>query len=230
MPKQPIVAISSCGIWLTDFLPPPTTHAFPLLFPTSPPSASPTMASAAGRKKSVVSSAGLQIDTPVANNGLLNQAAITSLYQECSRLRQRLLLLRGFGWYFELLTDHYKFRSLEPAADVVNQLWDLFCLGIPLCYIWDLLPEEDGFEKINYSEWDMAKFGDNRDRASKHAIAKFAMQIRSDKVAELIPKRELFTITDLWSREDETSDGFVRVRGYGCLPYAQREAHRFHVA
>lgn len=169
------------------------------------------MASAAGRKKSVISTTGLQIETPVANNGLLNQAAITSLYLECSRLRQKLLLLRGFNFYFDFLLENYKTKKLAPAADVVNQLWDLFCLGIPLCFIWDLLPEEDGFEKINYSEWDLEKFGENRDRAAKHAIAKFAMQIRSDKVAELIPKRELFTITDLWSREDETSDGFVRV-------------------
>lgn len=48
------------------------------------------MASVAGRKKSIVSTAGLNIEP---GNTLLNKAASqsTSLYQQCSSLRARLL-------------------------------------------------------------------------------------------------------------------------------------------
>lgn len=163
------------------------------------------MASVAGRKKSIVSSAGLQIDTPVANNTLLNQAAITSLYQECSRLRARLMCIRGFQYYFNLIASDDSRRSTDP----VTQLWDLFSYGIPLCFIFDQLPEGQGFNKINNSDFDPEKYDANPDREKKHAIALFAMQIRSDKVAQNIPNCELFTVTDLWDRR--SNDGLVKV-------------------
>ena len=62
------------------------------------------MASTAGRKKSIVSSTGLHIDTPVANNTLLNKSASqsVSLYQKCSALRANLMRLQGFGQFFEM--------------------------------------------------------------------------------------------------------------------------------
>lgn len=173
-------------------------------FFTYPPSLD-SMASVAGRKKSIVSGAGLQIDTPVANNTLLNQAAITSLYQECSRLRARLMSIRGFQYYFDLIASDDSRQSTDP----VTHLWDLFAYGIPLCYIFDQLPEHQGFNKINNSEFDPEKYDANPDRAKKHAIALFAMQIRSDKVAQNIPDCELFTVTDLWDRR--SNDGLVKV-------------------
>ena len=161
------------------------------------------MASAAGRKKSIVSSTGLQIDTPVANNTLLNQAATTSLYQECSRLRARLLTIRGFQYYFDLIAADDARQSTDP----VSQLWDLFTYGIPLCYIFDQLP--DDFNKINSSEFDPQKYESHPEREKKRAIALFAMQIRSDKVAQNIPDCELFTVTDLYDRR--SNDGLVKV-------------------
>ncbi|KAJ7594577.1 hypothetical protein C8J56DRAFT_927086 [Mycena floridula] len=156
------------------------------------------------RKKSIVSSTGLQIDTPVANNTLLNQAAISSLYQECSRLRARLVCIRGFQQYFDLVSANDSRQSTDP----VTQLWDLFSYGIPLCYIFDKLPENQGFNKINHSNFDQS-YDVNPERAKKHAIALFAMQIRSDKVAQNIPNCELFTVTDLWDRR--SNDGLVKV-------------------
>lgn len=160
------------------------------------------MASVAGRKKSIVSTTGLQIDTPVANNTLLNQAAITSLYQECVRLRSRLLQIRGFSRYFNLVVSHDSRHSTDP----VTQLWDLFSLGIPLCYIFDQLPS--GFEKINNSEFDEAQYEANPDRAKKRAIALFIM--RAGDAQKKLPGCELFTVTDLWNRE--STDGLVKVR------------------
>ncbi|KAK7472499.1 Guanine nucleotide exchange factor for Cdc42p [Stygiomarasmius scandens] len=151
------------------------------------------------RKKSIVSSA---IETPIANNTLLNQAAITSLYQECSRLRSRLIHIRGFSKYFQLVNN-----DARQSTDPVTQLWDLFSYGIPLCYIFDQLP--DDFNKINNSEFNKDQYEANPDRAKKHGIAVFAMQVRNDKVAQNIPECEPFTVTDLWDRG--STDGLVKV-------------------
>lgn len=165
------------------------------------------MASVAGRKKSIVSSSGIQIDTPVANNTLLNKAASqsTSLYQQCSQLRTRLLRIRGFDYYFSLASSSTDSRQ---STDPVSHIWDLFSLGISLCYLFDLLSEEQGFSKINYSTFD-EKYNANPDRAKKHAIVLFAMQI-TDKMSAAIPGCELFTVTDLWDRN--STDGLVKVR------------------
>ncbi|TFK44203.1 hypothetical protein BDQ12DRAFT_660997 [Crucibulum laeve] len=165
------------------------------------------MNSVPARKKSIISTSSLHIDTPVANNTLLNKAASqsTSLYQQCSSLRTRLMRIRGFPYYFTLASSSDSRQSTDP----VTQLWDLFSLGIPLCYIFDQLPAEAGFSKINNSEFNQEKYEANPDRAKKHAIALFAMQIRTDKVVQNIPGCELFTVTDLWDRN--STDGLVKV-------------------
>ncbi|KAJ7462255.1 hypothetical protein B0H11DRAFT_2054796 [Mycena galericulata] len=160
----------------------------------------------AGRKKSIISTAGLPVDAPIQNNTLLNKAASqsVSLYQRCSALRARLMQIRGFPFYFSLASP-----DSRQSTDPVTQLWDLFSLGIPLCYIFDQLPQEQGFNKINHSEFDQKQYDANPDRAKKHAIALFAMQIRTDKVKNSIPNCELFTVTDLWDRN--STDGLVKV-------------------
>jgi len=165
------------------------------------------MASVAGRKKSIVSSTGLHIDTPVANNTLLNKAAnqSTSLYQQCSALRARLLRIRNFSRYFQLAANPDARHSTDP----VTQLWDVFSLGISLCYVFDLLPADAGFSKIDHSEFRSANFEANPDREKKHAIVAFAIQIRSDQVLDAIPECEPFTVRDIWDRE--STDGLVRV-------------------
>ncbi|KAJ7132781.1 hypothetical protein C8R43DRAFT_1239544 [Mycena crocata] len=160
----------------------------------------------AGRKKSIISTAGLPVDSPIQNNTLLNKAASqsVSLYQRCSALRARLMQIRGFLFYFSIASPDNR-----QSTDPVTQLWDLFSLGIPLCYIFDQLPEEGGFNKINHSEFKEDQYDANPDRAKKHAIALFAMQIRTDKVTQNIPGCELFTVTDLWDRN--STDGLVKV-------------------
>src|ERR1700720_3212295 len=75
-------------------IPRPLTATFPSLsHPTPFPSlfVLAIMASVAGRKKSIIATTQLQIDTPVTNT-LLNKSASqsTSLYQQCSLLRARL--------------------------------------------------------------------------------------------------------------------------------------------
>ncbi|KAJ6593870.1 hypothetical protein B0H19DRAFT_1205280 [Mycena capillaripes] len=160
----------------------------------------------AARKRSIISPAGLSSDSPIQNNTLLNKAASqsVSLYQRCSALRARLMQIRGFSPYFSLASPDNR-----QSTDPVTQLWDLFSLGIPLCYIFDQLPEEGAFNKINHSEFNQEQHNANPDRAQKHAIALFAMQIRTDKVTQNIPGCELFTVTDLWDRN--STDGLVKV-------------------
>ncbi|KAG5735481.1 Rho guanine nucleotide exchange factor scd1 [Termitomyces sp. T112] len=157
------------------------------------------MASVAGRKKSIVASA-VQIDSPVANNTLLNKAAASSLYQQCSALRARLLRIRGFSSYFSLPNANHARQSTDP----VSHLWDLFSFGIPLCYIFDCL---DGFPKINNSTFNPDEYDANPDKPKKRAIALFAMQTK--KVLHAIPGCEEFTVTDLWDRN--STDGLVKV-------------------
>ncbi|KAF8149558.1 rho guanine nucleotide exchange factor scd1 [Crassisporium funariophilum] len=165
------------------------------------------MASVAGRKKSIVSTTGLHIDTNANANTLLNKAASqsTSLYQQCSSLKARLMRIRGFPPYFSIASTQDSRQSTDP----VTQLWDLFSLGTPLCYIFDQLPAEVGFDKINNSTFNQGQYEATPDRAKKHAIALFAMKIRKDEVMQNIPGCEPFTVTDLWDRN--STDGFVKV-------------------
>ena len=179
------------------------------------------MTSVASRKKSIISSVGLQIDTNASSNALLNKAASqsTSLYQQCSSLKSRLMRIRGFPPYFSLASPEDSRQSTDP----VTQLWDLFSLGTPLCYIFDQLPEDPGFDKIDNSEFNQSKYAANPDRAKKHAIALFAMKIRKEEVMQAIPGCEPFTVTDLWDRN--STDGFVKV---SSLDLCLKLAHAFN--
>ncbi|KAF7983773.1 hypothetical protein HWV62_18978 [Athelia sp. TMB] len=157
------------------------------------------MANVAGRKKSIIATPGLQIDTPVPNNTLLNKSASqsTSLYQQCSSLRSRLMRIHDFPQFFTLASPP---DSSRQSTDPVTQLWDCFALGIPLCYIFNLLPPP--IVPINI-ETDPQSFDVSDLRAKKRAIALFAMQIR--QVASCEP----FTVTDLLDRN--STDGLVKV-------------------
>jgi cell division control protein 24 len=152
------------------------------------------MATVASRKKSI--STTLQIDTPVAHNTLLNKAASqsTSLYQQCSSLRNQLMRIRDFAPYFALASSDSR-RSTDP----VTQLWDLFSLGIPLCFIFNLL---DSVNKITTVDTNPEEFDVTNERAKKRAILLFAMQIKQ------FEECEPFTVTDLWDRN--STDGLVK--------------------
>ncbi|KZP17964.1 hypothetical protein FIBSPDRAFT_829889 [Athelia psychrophila] len=157
------------------------------------------MANVAGRKKSIIATPGLQIDTPVSNNTLLNKSASqsTSLYQQCSSLRSRLMRIHDFPTFFSLASPP---DSARQSTDPVTQLWDCFALGIPLCYIFNLLPPP--ITPINIVT-DPASFDVSDLRAKKRAIALFAMQIRQVALCEP------FTVTDLLDRN--STDGLVKV-------------------
>ena len=170
------------------------------------------MASVAGRKKSIISPASVHIDIPVGTSTLLNKAASqsTSLYQQCSALRSRLLRVHGFAHFFALSSPTGSFRS---SAEVVNTVWDCFALGTPLCYLFNLLPPP--ITPIDI-ETDPRSVVVGNERAKKRAIALFAIQVKQ------LNHGEQFTVTDLWDRTN--SDGFVKVRFtffFVLLSYAQ---------
>ncbi|KAL4248460.1 CDC42 guanine nucleotide exchange factor [Abortiporus biennis] len=155
------------------------------------------MSSAAARKKSIISTSVPVIDSPVANNTLLNKAASqsTSLYQQCSALRARLMRVQDFPEYFTLSSSP---ESSRRSTDPVTQLWDCFALGIPLCYLFNLLPQP-----ISSIDIDTSNFDPTNDKMRKRAIALFAMGVRQ------IEGCGTFTVTDLWDRN--STDGFVKV-------------------
>lgn len=166
-----------------------------------PPSSD--MSAAAARKKSIISASTPNIDMPVANNTLLNKAASqsTSLYQQCSALRTRLLHVRDFSQW---LTVSSPPDSSRRSTDPVTQLWDCFVLGFPLCYLFNLLPEP--YKRIDVNA-DPASF-DNSERARKRAMLMFAGRILE------IEGCEGFTLSEFVDRN--STDGLVKVR-YAAL-------------
>lgn len=133
----------------------------------------------------------------------------TPLYQQCVSLRARLLLVRGFGSYFALAAN----GSIDSSQfkEPVTQLWDVFSLGISLCYIFDLLPAEGGFSKINHSIYNPLVYDIDPDREKKSATALFAMEIGSPKFLRAIPKCQLFTADEIWDRG--STEGLIKAVG-----------------
>jgi cell division control protein 24 len=105
--------------------------------------------------------------------------------------------IRDFPPFFALASHPDSRQSTDP----VTQLWDLFSLGIPLCFIFNLL---ESVNKITTIDTNPEEFDTSNERAKKHAIALFAMQIRQ------VDGCEPFTVTDLWDRN--STDGLVKVR------------------
>ncbi|KAH8119326.1 hypothetical protein DFH11DRAFT_1501691 [Phellopilus nigrolimitatus] len=155
--------------------------------------------SVAGRKKSVASSTGLQIETPVAHNTFLNKSAAssTSLYQQCSQLRARLLRVYSFPPYFAISANPETRTSIDP----VTQLWDCFALGVPLCFLHNLLPN---VVPITNVETDPESIDTQNGRAIKKAIVHFAMAIGN---TDLYDQTDQFTATQLLDRS--STEGFV---------------------
>ncbi|KAF8867737.1 Dbl homology domain-containing protein [Gymnopilus junonius] len=163
------------------------------------------MATVAGRKKSIVSTTGLYIDTS-ANNTLLNKAASqsTSLYQQCSSLRARLLRITGFPKYFSDASSPTPASPPTPSpSSGPSSPW-----APPLLHLRPA-PRRVWLQRINNSSFNQDKYETNPDREKKHAIALFAMQIRGEKVMREIHGVESFTVTDLWDRN--STDGLVKV-------------------
>ncbi|KAG8969523.1 hypothetical protein FRC03_002384 [Tulasnella sp. 419] len=159
------------------------------------------------RKKSLVGANGSlpQIDIPQATNQLLNKSAATStsLYQQCSALLSILTRVHGFTPFLTANANHRQSTSNDP----VNQLWDCLALGIPLCFLYNLLPYPHLDINTNPSEFDHENI-----KEKKRATAKFIIAITSLKNNGAWEGPDNFTISELHS-ETRNTNGFVKVVG-----------------
>lgn len=152
------------------------------------------------------------IEQPVANNTLLNKGASESLYQQCTRLRARLLRIPNFDRYFALATPASQSRQ---STDPVTQLWDCLALGAPLCALYNMLPIQwmdpslpiegnPGPRQITVN-YDPATFDASNEKDKKKAIMSFMI-----KAFDHFPECERFNLTEI-AGSRETSDGFTKV-------------------
>ncbi|KAJ3808624.1 hypothetical protein F5876DRAFT_78549 [Lentinula aff. lateritia] len=109
------------------------------------------------------------------------------IYSKCSNLQTRLLTLPGFATHSEALLD-----SSDPVACIRK----LLCSGLPLCYLFNLLPSRI-YPRI---ELDISPSGDD-DYTKRLAIAQFAL--RSNQAFQC----DHFTISDILS-STELTGGF----------------------
>ncbi|KAH6912989.1 Dbl homology domain-containing protein [Coprinopsis sp. MPI-PUGE-AT-0042] len=141
------------------------------------------------------------VDIGMPGNALANQGASrsTHLEQLCLSLRARLLNVKGFQKYFDMVQ---KTGDTKGSTDAVTELWDVFSLGISLCYIFDLLP--DPFPKINNSQFDQDRYEANPDREKRRAIALLARQLGTTDAMTRIPGLKRIDTEDLWDRTSTT--------------------------
>ncbi|KAG8921462.1 hypothetical protein FRC00_008617, partial [Tulasnella sp. 408] len=170
------------------------------------------MATVPSRKKSLVGANGqlpsIDIPPPSNMNQLLNKSASssTSLYQQCSQLRQKLVRIEGFAPFLSVSSPLSAGNNRQSqSTDPVRQLWDCFALGTPLCFLFNLLPNHPDIDvNTNPDELDLEDT-----KARKHATAKFIIGITQMKRDGEWPG-EIFTIMELHSDARDTN-GFVRV-------------------
>ena len=172
------------------------------------------MSSVAGRKKSIVGANGIPaIDIPQQN--LLNKAASqsTSLYQDCSQLRARLMRIRDFPPFLDLAIPQ---DDVRKSTDMVHDLWDHLALGVPLVFLFNLLPPPaTPIENIDTNPDNIAldDISWKKEKDRKRPIAFFIMAItRLEKAGHWQPNLN-FTIHDLL---ENNTNGFVKVRILTC--------------
>ncbi|KIJ49438.1 hypothetical protein M422DRAFT_27805 [Sphaerobolus stellatus SS14] len=165
------------------------------------------MSTVASRKKSIVGANGItSIDIPQQNNTLLNKSASqsTSLYQQCSQLRARLSCIRGFKPFLDMIISQQEPRK---STDTVHDLWDRLQLGIPLIYLFNLLPPPAA--AIPNCDTNPASIDPSMDKKTKQRnVAQFSMAVTRLQQAGHWKGDLNFTVSDLM---DDNTNGFVKV-------------------
>ncbi|KAG9009481.1 hypothetical protein FRB93_005417 [Tulasnella sp. JGI-2019a] len=181
------------------------------------------MATAPSRKKSLIGQGNNLpvIDIPQGNNQLLNKAASssTSLYQQCSQLRAKLMRIHFFAPFLTLAAPLPSSSNRQShSTDPVRQLWDCFSLGTPLCFLYNLLPGRSPLNvNTNPDEFDPENL-----KERKHATAKFIIAITAMKNDGEWGSTDVFTISELHSETRDTN-GFVKVRRRRCRGFVDPE-------
>ncbi|KAJ7576964.1 hypothetical protein C8J56DRAFT_376627 [Mycena floridula] len=116
------------------------------------------------------------------------------LYYLCSSLQSRLLAIHGFRPFFE------RAGTSEAASHPVTQLWDIFSLGAPLCFLFNCLSDTGNFPRIELpSQHDH----DDHGYLAKFAISRFVVLMK-----ESFREFESFTFDELLDRT--TTDGLSK--------------------
>jgi cell division control protein 24 len=153
--------------------------------------------------------------TPLSDDPRINQLCLT--------LRGRLSRIIGFNSHFALPLLAARTPNTDLNDLIVTETRELFSLGIPLCYIFDLLPADEGFGRINMSQFSAEEYAANPDKEKRRAINLFITHVSSEKVRRNIPGCVPFSITDVWDTDiwDASSiDGLIKV----CL-FSPRFTH-----
>ncbi|KZO93387.1 hypothetical protein CALVIDRAFT_529571 [Calocera viscosa TUFC12733] len=165
------------------------------------------------------------LSAPFIMNTLLNRGASSSssLYQQCSNLRTRLTRVRGFSVFFPLaaaspLSAHPRNSTIDgqfpnqpkrDSSNPVSQLWDLFRLGVPLVYIWNLDPPYGSEPITSVDARPEALEGEGFSlNDAKKAIIFFSMAITKLKNAGQWKGPPSFTVGEL---QGDDTNGFVKV-------------------
>ena len=127
----------------------------------------------------------------------------TALSQQCLELCDRLSRIRSFAPFFTLSRLYHR----RPSTDPVTRIWDLFSLGAPLCFIYNLLPPGDSpTRQVIGIDTDPDGFDYRSFDAKGRAIALFAKRVRK------LDKCVAFNVNDLRNRD--SVDGLIKVSNY----------------
>ncbi|CAG7854242.1 Rho guanine nucleotide exchange factor scd1 [Serendipita indica DSM 11827] len=180
----------------------PVTSPIPTLVSSGPtPTSGPAMASAPA---SLAPSTTVPVVPDAAS--LLNKVATTStgIYQQSVFLRSRLQRVPAFAQFLR-----FSQSGSRASKDVVQQMWETFALGKPLCVLFNLqdIPADLKIQEYSDDEVDPDPLRKERQRA----IALFIMGVNRLKGAGIWEKdAPLFSISELVMDAMDTN-GFVKV-------------------
>jgi cell division control protein 24 len=143
---------------------------------------------------------------PPNTTSLLNKTATSStgIYQQSVQLRARLQCLPAFAPFFE-----FSHSGARATKDVVQQLWETFSLGKPLCLLFNLQPIPDNVKIQEFSDGILDPDPLRKER--QRAIALFIMGIKQLTAMGLWENDSpLFSISELVGDAMDTN-GFVKV-------------------
>ena len=151
---------------------------------------------------------GSSITGPVVPDtaSLLNKAATTStgIYQQSVLLRSRLQRVPAFAQFLR-----FSQSGSRGSKDVVQQMWEMFALGKPLCVLFNLQDITGDLKIQEYSDDEVDPDPLRKER--QRAIALFIMGVNRLKGAGVWEKdAPLFSISELVMDAMDTN-GFVKV-------------------
>jgi cell division control protein 24 len=146
---------------------------------------------------------GVQVYPP-PGQAAANRRLNLSLFQYCSLVRSRLERDHVFSRFLNQVASEPNFDSSDP----VSHLWDCFCVGLPLCYLYNrvigTLPRRHAPLDVD-REQTITQSLLEAERAKTEAVAMFCMG-----VTELNPEWSL-GVSDIVN--DRVSlDGFMKVK------------------